>query len=364
MNNISVDLQDNSYDIMIKKNGFASLRKEISSRDLYTNILLVVDKNVYKSHGEKVDKFVKSHKGKIEKLILDSIENKKNHETLNKVYDKLIKKNFGRDTLLIAVGGGVIGDICGYAAATYSRGIQFIQVPTTLLASVDSSVGGKTGINFGNVKNIIGVFYQPKFVLIDFNFFTSLKEREIICGLGEIIKYAFLSNDEFFLFVQSNIAKLIKLSPAQIKKAVTESVLFKTGVVSSDERESGLRKILNFGHTFAHAIEVEKNHKILHGEAVVFGMVAALYLSKETGLLKESLLLTYLVMFNEVKDKIKIKSLDKKKVLAAMKRDKKNRNGRINFVLIKEIGQFVLDSEANSKQINKSLNNALSFFKN
>ncbi len=364
MNKVLVDLKENSYEIIINRNGFASLSKEISSRELFKNILLVVDKSVYKFHKTKIDKFIKSHKGKIETLVLDVNENKKNDATLNKIYDKLIKKNFGRDSLLVAVGGGIIGDVCGYAAATFSRGIQYIQVPTTLLAAVDSSVGGKTGINFGNVKNIVGAFYQPKLVLIDFSFFTTLKEREIICGLGEIMKYGFLSNNEFFLFVQSNIKKLLSLANYQINHAVFESVLFKTGVVVSDEKERGVRKILNFGHTFAHAIEVEKNHKILHGEAVIIGMVAALFLSNEIGLLKESLLLTYLLMFSEVKSKIKITSLDKKKVFAAMKSDKKNKDNKINFVLLEEIGQLIVDVEANNKQINKSLNNALAFFNN
>jgi 3-dehydroquinate synthase len=364
MNNVFVDLKENSYDVIIKKNSFSSLNKELKERNLYGNILIVVDKSVNKTHSTKIEKFVKSHKGKIEKLILDINESKKSFETLNKIYDKLIKKNFGRDSLLIAVGGGIIGDVCGYASATYSRGIQFVQVPTTLLAAVDSSVGGKTGINFGSVKNIVGAFYQPKLVLIDFNFFTSLKEREILCGLGEVIKYAFLSNNEFFLFVQANIKKLLKSSSAQINKAVYESVLFKAGVVASDEKESGLRKILNFGHTFAHAVEIEKKHQILHGEAVIIGMVAALYLSNEKGLLKESLLLTYLQLFDEVKDKIKIKGLDKKKIINAMKKDKKNRDGKIKFVLIKEIGNLILDVEADNKQINNALNNAIKFFKN
>lgn len=358
MNKIKIKTKSIAYQVIISKNISGFIFHEIIGRRTF----FVIDKKVFKLHKEKVESIINSVKENSFVFFVESKEKKKSFYTLNKILQELIANNFQRDSIIVAIGGGIVGDIAGFASAIYMRGINYIQIPTTLLAAVDSSVGGKTGINFYNTKNIIGAFHQPQLVLADTNFFTTLPHDELICGVGEIVKYAFISTPAFFEFVSANLTKILSLDYFIIDKVVTESVRIKAGVVRADEKETALRKILNFGHTFAHAFEVITNHKLKHGQAVILGIVCALYLSKIKKLLRKEDFDKSLNLLSNFRNEIhsKINNIDA--IINIMNRDKKNRAGKIKFVLIKSIGEILIDVEATDSEIQKSIKLALDFF--
>ena len=225
----------------------------------------------------------------VARIVVADGEAHKDWNTLNAVFDALLERRCGRDTTLIALGGGVIGDLAGFAAATYQRGVQYVQIPTTLLAQVDSSVGGKTAINHPLGKNMIGAFHQPRLVLADTDTLETLPERELRSGLAEVIKHGLIRDAEFFAWLEKNIGRLLSREAAALEHAVLRSVAIKAEVVAQDERENGLRRVLNFGHTFGHAIETGLGYGAwLHGEAVAAGMAMAADLSRQLGYLSEA----------------------------------------------------------------------------
>jgi len=226
-----------------------------------------------------------------------------------------------------------------------------VHVPTTLLASVDSSIGGKTGINYYKRKNLVGSFYQPQFVIIDTNFLQTLPAAEIKSGAGEIIKYAFLSNKDFYNYLLQNFSELLLLNSKVLSKVISESVLIKAGVVSQDEKETGLRKILNFGHTFAHAFESHSGYKIKHGEAVIGGIIAALFLSHKLKFFSDEKLESYLRFLSVYKLPPTKKKVNNNIILEVMHLDKKKIGDRIKFVLLKDIGNLVIDVEIENREI-------------
>ncbi len=331
----------------------------IKSRKLFRNLFIVIDKNVDEHFGGYIRNCFDNHDGKKYYYSLNAIEKSKSFEELKKIYSSLLDKQFGRDTLLISIGGGVTGDLAGFAAATFMRGIQIVHIPTTLTACVDSAIGGKTGINFNYYKNIVGSFYQPQFVLCDTRFLEKLPEIELVSGLGEIIKYAFTTNLDFFTFVEEKIDLILAHDKNVLERIITESVNYKASVVSQDEKEQGLRKVLNFGHTFAHAFERELKNKIKHGEAVTVGIVCALFLSYKKKLLPKDLLEFYLTLPLKVKLNKVLKTVNKDRIYESMFADKKNRNNRINFVLIRDVGELVLDVNASKNEIIYALNRAI-----
>ncbi len=268
----------------------------------------------------------------------------------------MYEEKFGRDTLLIAIGGGTIGDVSGFAASTYMRGIPLIHIPTTLLSAVDSSIGGKTGINFREAKNLIGTFYQPSLVLIDTHFLKSLPKEELISGFGEVIKYSYLTDVKLYSRLLSDWNLLVKKEENFLEKIIYESVKIKSAVVSKDEFEiSGLRKILNLGHTFAHAFESYSGYKLSHGKAVIAGIISALSLSFEMGLISEKQFNYMLELPLKFKSSIQLKNINEKEILRLMEYDKKNRDGEIKFVLIKNFGEILVDVAADRKLIYKAL---------
>lgn len=362
MKKVNINIPGNEYCVYAGQDIFKELIPLINNAGLSRNALFVIDENVFTLHQNIFENIEQSGYKKISTLIIKVSEPLKSRITLEKIYKKLLDEGFGRDSVLIAVGGGIVGDIAGYAAATFMRGIQFIQIPTTLLAAVDSSVGGKTGINYFDTKNIIGAFKQPALVLIDTNFFGTLPQREIVCGLGEIVKYAFLTNRKFYEFVTNNLEKLIRLDQRILESILLECVRFKGAVVEADEKESGLRKILNFGHTFAHAVEVDQKYKLKHGEAVIVGVVCALFLSLKLNLISAEQLDEFLTLPCKMKDWIKIKKYDVEKMLGTMSRDKKNRDNKIKFVLIKDIGQIIPDAESKIEDVEFAICEAMKLF--
>ncbi|MEW6196334.1 MAG: 3-dehydroquinate synthase [Bacteroidota bacterium] len=363
MKKILIRTKNKNYPVFLGSGIFGGIGKLISEHKLSNNIFVIVDSNLYKLHKRPVDQFLINHKGKKSLFIFSSHEVYKSYLSLNRIYEQLIAGGFNRDTLIVAIGGGITGDLAGYAAATFTRGVQLIHVPTTLLAMVDSSIGGKTGINFGSTKNIVGAFYQPEFVLADLNFLKTLPRDEIICGIGEIVKYSFLMDDNFFSFVKSNLKKLYKLEGNTLDKVIENCILFKGKIVEQDELEtSGLRKILNLGHTFAHALEVEQEHQIKHGQAVITGLSCALHLSNKLNLLDDDLLAKYLSLLIKFDRDIVLEDFETDIIYDAMKRDKKNKEEKIKFVLMRSAGSILIDIDANKDDVIYSIKNGLQYF--
>ena len=289
-------------------------------------------------------------------IILPDGEEYKTWETLNLIFDALLKNRCERKTTLIALGGGVIGDLTGFAAASYLRGVPFIQIPTTLLAQVDSSVGGKTGINHPLGKNMIGAFYQPQLVLADTQTLATLPGRELSAGLAEVIKYGLIYDAEFFVWLEDNISKLRALDKASIAYAVHRSCEIKAEVVAQDERESGMRALLNLGHTFGHAIESGMGYgNWLHGEAVAAGTVLAADVSRRMGLVKTSQLERIRALYRVAGLPDTAPDLGVEKYMDYMGLDKKVEGGHIRFVLLRGIGEAFVSADVPEADLTAAL---------
>ena len=289
-------------------------------------------------------------------IILPDGEAYKNTETLNLIYDALLQNRCERSTTLIALGGGVIGDLTGYAAATYLRGVPFIQIPTTLLSQVDSSVGGKTGINHPLGKNMIGAFYQPKLVLIDIDTLQTLPARELSAGVAEVIKYGLIRDVEFFDWLEVNMTKLMELDTKITAEAIYRSCQNKAQVVAADEHEAGERALLNLGHTFGHAIENGMGYGVwLHGEAVAAGTMMAANLSKNMGWLSAAELARMDTLFKAAKLPLTPPSLGVERYIDLMGLDKKVENGKIRLVLQQGIGKAVITSNYDAQLLRQVL---------
>jgi 3-dehydroquinate synthase len=270
---------------------------------------------------------------------------------VNDILKILLDKNFSRQDCLITIGGGITGDVGGFAASLFKRGLNFVNIPTTLLSQVDSSIGGKTGVNTKEGKNLIGSFYQPKIVISDIEFLKSLPKREIICGYGEVFKHSLILNKQFFKYLNINFSKVLNLKSPFIEKAIYESCKIKKTIVEKDEKEKNLRKILNFGHTFAHAYEASLRYskKLNHGEAVILGIITALEFSLSVKLFKfneYNLILKHVLkagLPSNINNYFSKKDLNN--ILKFMSKDKKNISKRINLILLKKIGSTVINNE-------------------
>jgi 3-dehydroquinate synthase len=359
-----VKTKSETYPIIIGSNIIKNLSKFFSKNSIYFNqCLLVIDNKVPSKIIFKINKSL--YKKKIFKFILNSSEKNKSQKNVNKILQILLTKNFSRQDCLITIGGGITGDVGGYAASIYKRGLQFINLPTTLLSQVDSSVGGKTGINTKEGKNLLGSFYQPKIVISDTSCLKSLPTREIICGYGEILKHSLISNKVFYKYLHNNTSKILNLKTPFIEKAIFESCKIKKEVVEKDEKEMGLRKMLNFGHTFAHAYEAALGYskKLNHGEAVILGIVTALKFSLNEKLIKINdykLILQHIHKMNfpsNIKDYFKSKDLNS--ILSFMINDKKNISKKVNLILLKKIGSTAINNHYNILKIKKFLKKEL-----
>lgn len=289
-------------------------------------------------------------------IILPDGEAYKNSATLNTIYDALLENRCERSTTLIALGGGVIGDLTGYAAATYLRGVPFIQIPTTLLSQVDSSVGGKTGINHPLGKNMIGAFYQPQLVLADIDTLQTLPAREFSAGMAEVIKYGLMRDAAFFDWLEQNMSALMTLSEQELSYAIYRSCQNKADLVALDEREQGDRALLNLGHTFGHAIENAMGYGVwLHGEAVAAGTMLAADLSQRLGWLEPVDVARVAAIFNAANLPIKAPNLGVDKYLDLMGLDKKVEDGKIRLVLQQGIGQAIMSSDYAADKLKQTL---------
>jgi len=320
------------------------------------HVAIVTNTTVAPLYLEKISKPLRDAGVQVVEIILPDGEQHKNSETLNTIYDALISARCERNTTLIALGGGVIGDLTGYAAATYLRGVPFIQIPTTLLSQVDSSVGGKTGINHPQGKNMIGAFYQPKLVLIDIDTLHTLPQRELSAGIAEVIKYGLIRDAVFFDWLESNMPKLMALDSAVISEAVYRSCQNKADVVAADEREAGERALLNLGHTFGHAIENAMGYGVwLHGEAVAAGTIMAAELSLRMGWLQTKDMQRIKAIFESSKLPQTPPALGVEKYLELMGLDKKVQDGKIRLILQKGIGSAVITSQYDAEALQLTL---------
>ena len=366
MKTIKLNIQTNSntYPIIIGTNLFSKIPIIIKKNSInFNKCLIIFDKKIPKKNINKIKKSFKKQKAFF--YFIDANEKNKNQKTINDILKILLKKNFSRQDCLISIGGGITGDICGFAASIFKRGLQFINIPTTLLAQVDSSVGGKTGVNTEYGKNLIGSFYQPKLVISDINFLKSLPQREIICGYGEILKHSLISNKIFFNYLNLNVLNILKLKSPYIEKAIFESCKIKKNVVEKDEKEKNYRKVLNFGHTFAHAYEAALNYskRLNHGEAVLLGMKTALKFSFKNKLLKIKEYDLILQHFDKTKLPSDIKKFfsinDLNKILSFMLKDKKNYSNKINLILLKKIGLPIINKTYTLKNLKTFLKQEL-----
>ncbi len=301
MQTLNVALGDRAYPIHIGR-GLLNMPELIIPQLKRKQVAIVTNTTVAPLYLDKLSKSLQANGVTVIEIILPDGEAYKNSETLNTIYDALLQNRCERSTTLIALGGGVIGDLTGYAAATYLRGVPFIQIPTTLLSQVDSSVGGKTGINHPLGKNMIGAFYQPKLVLADTDTLQTLPKRELSAGVAEVIKYGLIRDADFFDWLEINIHALMQLDDAVISYAIYRSCQNKAEVVAADEHETGERALLNLGHTFGHAIENAMGYGVwLHGEAVAAGTMLAADLSQRMGWLKDTEVQRMLCVINHIR---------------------------------------------------------------
>ena len=341
---LSVDLGKRSYPIYIGP-GLLNDTSLLPGHIPAEQVMIVSNDTVSPLYMDKVLQSLSAFKTK--QVVLPDGEQYKTLETVNKIYDALLESRFDRQCTLIALGGGVIGDITGFAAATYQRGVNFIQIPTTLLAQVDSSVGGKTGVNHPLGKNMIGAFYQPLCVLADTDTLDTLEDRELSAGIAEVIKYGIIRDLPFFQWLQNNINALLERDTASLSYAIETSCQNKAQVVAADEREAGERALLNLGHTFGHAIEAGMGYgNWLHGEAVATGMLMAADLSCRHGWIS----LKEVKQIHDLIDKSKLPvkaplQINADRYLELMAVDKKVKKGKINLVLLKALGKAFVSAD-------------------
>lgn len=341
MDTITVGLGERSYRIIFGRGILAEIGPFCRSLKTGKNVAVVTNPKVGAYYLEPVESALTDAGYSVYKVEIPDGEEYKSFETLKSIYDRLIEFGFDRSSFLLALGGGVVGDIAGFAAATFLRGIPFIQVPTTLLAQVDSSVGGKTGINHEKGKNLIGAFYQPGLVLIDTATLDTLPEREYLSGLAEVAKYGIVLDGTLFDFMSANTGKLLDRDKEALLTVIKRSCSLKASIVEKDEKEAGLRAVLNYGHTIGHAVETLTCYKkYTHGEAVAIGMAQAARLSESMGFTDKAETEKIITLLKSLHLPVEIPSFRQSEYLEALVHDKKVREGGINFVFNRGIGDF------------------------
>ncbi|RMH20053.1 MAG: 3-dehydroquinate synthase [Gammaproteobacteria bacterium] len=353
---LTVDLGERSYPIFIGPGILNSPDQYIFPYLKGKDIMVVSNETVAPLYLDRLMNGLRDHYN-TEAVVLPDGEQYKTLESVNLIFDALLANKFGRDATLVALGGGVVGDMTGFAAACYQRGIDFLQIPTTLLSQVDSSVGGKTGVNHPLGKNMIGAFHQPRAVLIDIATLSTLEMRHYRAGLAEVIKYGLIEDCEFFVALQENIDDLLRLEQDVLVDAIETSCRIKAEIVADDERESGRRAILNLGHTFGHAIETATGYsEWLHGEAIACGMVMAADLSERLGWLARDEVDEIRALFQKVGlPTAPPSSMTREGFIDLMSHDKKVVSGQLRLVLLKTIGQAIVSSEYDQDCLDKTL---------
>lgn len=356
MKNVQVELGDRSYPIYVGQ-GLLQESELLLPFLGKGRAVVVTNETVAPLYGEQVQRLLGERYA--DQIVLPDGEEHKHLDTISLIYDRLMAGKFDRNTTLVALGGGVVGDITGFAAATYQRGVQFVQIPTTLLAQVDSSVGGKTGVNHPQGKNMIGAFYQPRCVLIDTDVLQTLPQREVLAGLAEVVKYGLIVDSDFFHWLEKNCESVLALVTEELTEVITRCCEIKADVVAKDEREGGVRALLNLGHTFGHAIETAAGYgKLLHGETVAMGMVMAADLSCRQGWI-DSATAAHIRKVLEQDFGMPVvppADISEEQFLDLMASDKKAEQGKIRFILLHAIGQAVVTADVEKAHLSSTLN--------
>lgn len=352
MKRLHLDFDKRSYDIVIS-GSFAEFPGEFLAVS-GGKVLIVTDTNVAPLYLDEIKDNLCSagvRPEDIADIAVVSGEMSKNIEVLQTIYDACIRHGMDRKSTVVALGGGVVGDMAGYAAATYMRGIKFVQVPTTLLAQTDSSVGGKVGIDYSGVKNIVGAFKQPSLVYINTSTLGTLPRREFSAGMAEVIKYGFIWDSSFLDYLKTNMEKINNLDTDCLERVIYKCCSIKAEVVQQDETESGLRAILNFGHTIGHGIESAKGFELLHGECVALGMIGALEIARSRGYVTNSDIQLCSALLKGYDMPCKTGGVPLETVLGYMKNDKKKENGTLRFVLTRPVGECAVYDDVSAEEM-------------
>ena len=339
------------YDIVIE-NSFEKLSEEIKKFDTENKKLCVVTDSIVGSiYLNEVMNLLKPYCQKVVSFTFHSGEERKNLTTVNDIYRFLIEEKFDRKDILIALGGGVVGDMTGFAAATYLRGIDYIQIPTSLLAQVDSSIGGKTGVDFEQYKNMVGAFKMPKLVYINVHTLSTLEERQFYNGFAEAMKHGIIKDSMYYEWMISNIYEICEREEETLEELIFRSCQIKKTIVEKDPLEQGDRALLNFGHTIGHAIEKHKNFTLLHGECIALGCIAAAFISWKKQLLSMDEYYEIRDMFVPFNLPISIEDMNIDEIIEITKSDKKMEQGQIKFILLKKLGKAVIDKSVTEDEL-------------
>ncbi|MBI4006974.1 MAG: 3-dehydroquinate synthase [Planctomycetes bacterium] len=356
MNKIPVNLGERSYQITIGKNILSQLGDFIIRLTKPCKTLIITDKNVNALYADIVSKGLAAHKFDVKVVSMEPGEEKKTLSTVEVLYDAFFDHGMDRKSLVIALGGGVVGDVAGFAASTFMRGVPFVQVPTSLLAQVDSSVGGKVGVNHPRGKNMIGSFYQPIAVFIDTVTLSTLPRAELLAGMVEVIKYGVIRDASLFDYVEKSLPKILELNDDALKTIISKSCNIKARVVEEDEREAGLRAILNYGHTIGHALEALTEYKkYRHGEAVAIGMAYASKMAVIMGLADETVSMRQISLLKRLGMPTENREIKPDDIINTLYLDKKTLGGRLRFILPTKIGEVIISDKVTEEVIRRTL---------
>lgn len=359
---VHVRAASGDYVVICRAGALAQAEKEIARLGKFSSVHILSSPNVWRALEKRVRRGLPARFAKHVHLF-DDAEAAKNLQTVEKVSRALVRAGADRHTLVIAIGGGVVGDVAGFVAASYLRGVALVQVPTTLVAQVDSAIGGKTGVNLVEGKNLVGAFYPPRLVLADPETLETLPEREFRGGLAEVIKYGVIADAKLFEFLESKMDALLRREPSALEHVIRRSIEIKAQVVGQDERESGLREILNFGHTFGHALEsVTRYRRFQHGEAVAWGMMCAALLGHEVAGTPADAVSRIVALVRRIGPLPEWPKIETAKLLLAMHSDKKTRAGKLRFVLAPRIGHAETFEDVPEKTVKCILRCAPHFF--
>ncbi len=350
---IPVELDDRSYEITIQSDWLDQAGTAIQRRLKVSHAVVISDENVERPHAIRVAESLVEADCRVDLMIVPPGETSKSLSVAEQLWDQMLESQADRTSVIVAVGGGVVGDLAGFIAATYARGVPYVQVPTSLLAQVDSSVGGKVAINLPLAKNMVGAFWQPSLVLIDTETLSTLPRREFLAGLGEVVKYGVIQDASFFAFLEQHAEKLLNRDDQALSHVIARCCELKAQVVKEDEREeTGRRAVLNYGHTFAHALEAADGYDgLLHGEAVAIGMVCAARLACSLGRADQELVDRQLGLLTALELPVDLPSHEPSRLLDLMRQDKKVEHGQLRFVLPSSVGHVELVSDVDEDQI-------------
>lgn len=350
---VRVELAERGYDICLGSGNLPQLGARLTALRPVSHAIIITDENVEDPHALAAAESLTRAGAAVDLLVVEPGEETKSLESVCDLWQKLLELKADRKSVVVAVGGGVIGDLAGFVAAGFARGLSFVQVPTTLLADVDSSVGGKTGVNLPGAKNIVGAFWQPILVLIDTDILETLPKREYLAGLAEVVKYGVILDAEFFAYLEANVAGLLARDAAVLRHVIARSCQLKAEVVRQDEREeTGLRAVLNYGHTFCHAIEAVTGYgQFLHGEAVAIGMVCASRLAERLRRIDTDLTRRQVKLLSALGLPTDVPEADIDELLVAMSHDKKVEHGKLRFVLPTRLGHVELVRDVSADEV-------------